>query len=400
MSGTASSIASLYSQFPDNTSGQVAPLNGRNLIATLANRTSIPFVTFPEFGADPSGAQDSSAAFTSAMAASQTIIVPPGKYKVQNCVIPSGQSIIGFGGVDYEEAPGSVPMRPLIVPTSSAATNIFIVDGNNDINIEGLTIDGTGATACNGISGGSTRVSMRNVNIQAFNGYAFGGAYAAGTNQEYTSQPHFYACSFFTSTNGLGNVNDAWITNCQISANTVGCNWTGGYDGAIHFVGNRVEWNTTYGIRVADANPTPGSVAYYGNKLNITGCQFDRNSIAGLFIDTGDAIAVTGCSFMRNGVNLDGNSCHILFNNAQRVMITGCVSTYGNNDDNSGVVSPTVWARFNGTSSNIAFVANDLTGYNNTLSNTNWRAGTIPTTGYIVSKNFGTGTAAQDIDTR
>lgn len=398
MTGVPQTQAQLIAAFP-LTGG--AGLWGAQQLQNLVV-SSMPLVVVTNYGADATGVADSTTAFQNAMSAGQVVLVPPGIYALNGCIMPSGAVIVGLSAQPYQESIGSVPVRPILKAATTTTANILIVDNASDITIDGMLIDGSGATGatCNGISAGSTRMTLRDVTVQFCSGFGMGGAYAPGSNVENTAQGRFYNCGFMSCTNGVGNMIDGWIFGCSIAANTTGCRWDSGFSGALHVIGTRIEWNQGDGCLITDDNTTPGGVSYYGNKIIFSGCSFDRNYIDGLYLNTAANIVISGCAFTRNGRNLDSNSCHIRFNNAVRVMITGCTSTYGKDDDETGNVAPAVWARFAGTSSFIIFNGNDMTGYSTTNSNTAWRAGTVPTTGYIVSKNFGTGTAAQDIDTR
>lgn len=71
----------------------------QDLIETLSVRTGggkINLVTAPEYGADPTGTNDSTAAFVAALAGPAVAIVPPGIYRLDNLVLPSGSSLIGY----------------------------------------------------------------------------------------------------------------------------------------------------------------------------------------------------------------------------------------------------------------------------------------------------------------
>lgn len=408
---TAQTLAYLKSTLlaPGQAQFSITALRMQDIIDTLGTRTQGARVTDPEYGADPTGTANSTTAFTNANTASLLVWVPPGVYRLDGFKPRSGTSLVGYSPQWYGETVAGTPVRPILVANATTTANIIIADGasgattGNDLNIFGIMIDGTNASAvaCNGVSAGSYRLCLRDVTIQYCNGYGLGGAYAAGTNVAANFQSRLWNTSFLSNGNGLADQIDFWMFGGTITSNgAAGGSFASGYSGGMHMIGVRIEWNTTYGIVLTNTLSTPGSDANYGNKLILSGCSFDRNYVAGLYLNGASTVTVNGCAFTRNGRNLDSNSCHILFNNANRIKISDCISTYGNDDNNTGNVSPVVWARFNGTNTGIGFNNNDLTGYNATLNNTNWWAGTIPTVGYRVVGNDGTGTAAQDVDTR
>ncbi len=92
----------------------------------------------------------------------------------------------------------------------------------------------------------------------------------------------------------------------------------------------------------------------------------------------------------RNGRNLDGNSRHIRFNSAGFINVTGCISRHGQDDDGTGNDAPAIWARESGTSGDITFVGNDLSGTTATQPMTlgSLWAGNLPA-GYAFSNNTG-----------
>ncbi len=64
--------------------------------------TKINLVADPAFGADPTNTTDSTAAFVAApLAIPAVAIVPPGTYKINNLVVPSGACLIGYSAFGY-----------------------------------------------------------------------------------------------------------------------------------------------------------------------------------------------------------------------------------------------------------------------------------------------------------
>lgn len=87
-----------------------------------------------EFGADPSGVNDSTAAFTNALATSKAITVEPGTYRINGTIeVPHGGQIIGAGS-------GAVTI------TRTSPGHLFYTP-NDRFSIRGLTIQGPASTS-------------------------------------------------------------------------------------------------------------------------------------------------------------------------------------------------------------------------------------------------------------
>ncbi len=396
MSGTNTTLTNLYAQFPTGgPTGGILPLNGRNIVATLGARTAIPLVTNAEFGADPTGTVDSTAAWMAAMAASRVIIVPPGIFKLNNCVVPNGTSILGFSPVDYQTGT-STATQPYIMAATAGTTNIFNVDNAFDITMQGLHIDGSNGTLCNAISGNSTRLTLRDCTISGCTNYGLGGVVPGGSGILVSYQARLYNVTFVVNVIAMGDQIDSLMVGGSMSGGGSGWLSTAQMSGYMAFCAVRIEWNSYYGVVV-----TPATYAQnLGVKVQFTGCQFDRNYITGAYLNGASQVCFTGCSFTRNGRNLDSNSCHVLFNNASHIIINGCTSNYGQDDNATGNISPAVWARFNGTNYDINIADNDLTGYTASQTGTGWYAGALPALQFTSKYNMGAGFSAQDVDNR
>ncbi|MBP0113064.1 MULTISPECIES: glycosyl hydrolase family 28-related protein [Bradyrhizobium] len=114
-----------------------------NLIATLQARTGnlkINLVTDPEFGADPTNTVDSTAAFAAALAGPAVAVIPPGTYKINNLVIPSGACLIGYSAFGYGNSDG-VSNKMILVALSSSTVRVLNVDGASNVMLAGFQID-------------------------------------------------------------------------------------------------------------------------------------------------------------------------------------------------------------------------------------------------------------------
>lgn len=444
MAGTAATIANLLLQFPiGGGAGGFGAQQIQNLIATLAARTggligggSFVRVTDPEFGADPTGVADSTTAFQNAMAAGPCLVPalqPNGtsiaQYKLSNCVVPNGATLIGMsaGGFTGGGVNSDVVIRPQIL-AAPAATRIFNVDGKKGIKFEGLIISGVNSTTpntCDGISAGGESITLTDVLVQ-YCRFGLGGAVSGSTA---TFPNSSWECTlvnanFQVCVTGLGDIVDCFIYGGSCSYNVNGAVLNASQSSANTFHGTRFEWN---GRTNAGNTPSPGAVAGSGLLIagsdtnQFLGCEFDANGMCAVNM-TSVAYKNTfqGCSFTRNGTNIPSgttllsSSSHVIFNSAFAAHFSGCMSNTGND---GSVWAPANFANFvgaAGANGGIVFVGNDMSGYQGSTagasnlgpqnSNTTWKAGNVPTASgvncFILSKNVGTGTAAQDVDTR
>lgn len=203
MTGTPQTINTLMNQVQD-------------LVATLKVRTgggTINIVTAPEYGADPTGTADSTAAFAAALAGPSVAIVPPGVYRISDLRVPTGSSLIGYDAIAYSFNSGD-SNSTVIVARDSSTSRVMNIDGNTNIVISGIQIDcdstrtGTRNTSCDGISAGGRMVTLRDVTVR-FGRYGVGGAVSSGTNRSNNAQITMQNCQFFDCDIGLGDLVDA-----------------------------------------------------------------------------------------------------------------------------------------------------------------------------------------------
>ena len=346
-------------------SGQTATISSqymRDLIMTLKLRTGNAvqnFVTAPEYGADPTGVADSTAAFAAALSGGATALVPPGTYRLNNLVVPTGSSIVGWAPIGYGTAYGA-GTQTVLAALNSSTVRILNVNGALNVRISGVQLDAdyngnsTQNTTCDCISGGCTVLCLDNVTLR-FGRYGVGGA--AGGNA-YTVVLMSSMLMVYGCVTGLGDIVDGYLTNLFLCYNTAGATF-GSTSSAITIAGGRVEWNSTDGIQNS------------GTDLTITAVLFDRNYQAALYLNASTSTNVTGCEFRRNGRNLDSSSCHVRLNNAVNSFFTGCTSRQGQDDGATGSFTPAVWLREVGTgSSQVSFVGCDLSGTTATVPQT------------------------------
>ena len=108
-----------------------------------------------DYGADPSGVADSSAAFTAALAENQAIYIPIGVYIVNDVTVPSNKTIIGEAATNsliestvlkttindapifsIDEGDGYIHMSNIVAITTAARTSFIKQNGNNLDNIQ------------------------------------------------------------------------------------------------------------------------------------------------------------------------------------------------------------------------------------------------------------------------
>jgi len=387
-------------------SGAITALRSQDIADTIGARTPFAIVTQPEYGADATGSADSTAAFNLAKAASDIILVPPGTYKLAGFQPASGSSIIGMNGHNFYGSANSIVAPVTIVPVGAATTSIFDMHlGPSCVRIEGLDLNGSGATTCSGICGGGKSLTLKDLTIRNFTAWGIGGSISAGNPDTFES--HIINCDVYTNLVGIGDLIDSWVIGGSVTFNGTNVQFVSGdFSGANTFVGHRNEWSTSgYGFQITGGDTI---VENPGSKTLFIGCFFDRNFNGAVDINTARGFTFSGCHFGRNGsVAIAGSvSCQMRLNGASHVVMTGCTSLYGRDDGDSGNSpssnqSPPVFARFAGTNTDIIFMGNDMSGYTALpQSNTAWFAGSQPTTRFVCVHNIGTGTAAQDVDTR
>lgn len=178
---------------------------GTGAVATTLYSKLKETVSVTDFGADPTGVNDSAPAFTSAIASNRKIIVPPGTYTFRSKVSPpscvsnyvcasddaavliqdqSNFVISGYGA--------TINVAPNI-----ALTTAFLFFRNNNFIIEGLTVNGdrTGLTT-----------GQENVAITLF------------SNKNFEIKENYFASGF--GDNGAAFAAD-WLVNGKIHNNTM-----------------------------------------------------------------------------------------------------------------------------------------------------------------------------------
>lgn len=146
-----------------------------------------------DYGADPTGTNDSLAAFDLAIAAGSQIVIPVGTYKITGTLeIPASKQVIGLGYID-----DGMDNRPKIVPTSAVTGAAIELEGTQNV-LENIYVDGTATTGVIGLRIGNVPLA----NLCFVNSVE---------------------CDNFTGTGGKGlqiiNTVGTYFTNCRFNGN-------------------------------------------------------------------------------------------------------------------------------------------------------------------------------------
>lgn len=229
------------------------------------------------FGADPTFAADSTAAFNAALSVGGTVVVPLGTYKVSTITITvSGTRLIGETANQYGLA-GSV-----IKGTSATADVIVVATGIASYRIANLFIDRTvTATAGAGIHvNDNTSGTIDTVIVQN----QFDGFWLGGTN-----------FSVIRNSHALSNYRDGFIF----------INGGGTYYPLQWIADNDIsEMNNGFGFR-GFANKADGASNITGPRFNLCGTFANAN---GGYIFTGGAFHWNDIEFVDTYSSTDGNT--------------------------------------------------------------------------------------------
>lgn len=304
-----------------------------------------------DFGADPSGATDSTTAIQKAIDAAAgykgqggVVLVPPGIYLSGQLTMRRHVTLKGCGTWGYKTS-GSC-----ILQLNGSDNNVCLVDMTQAFSstVEDLVLRGNGEEGplVHGIyihydklggEGGLKEENLptvRNCKAEYFSGDGL----------------HFYNvwCSRIIDSqmrkcrNGLFLRGvDCFMLNCFLSSNQ---NWglytdqEAGNNSAVVITACRVEWNRKGGFYITGAKD-----------WQIANCSFDRNFGPAIHCASNHnrrcmhshSISITGNLFNRNGVEAEGdNNSHLILEEVYNVTTTGNTFCAGANDDYTGGVYP------------------------------------------------------------
>jgi hypothetical protein len=279
-----------------------------------------------------------------------TVFMSPGTYVISAPLkIPPQIRLLGSHGGHIDDVNGSV-IKPKSTFTGAAV--ILLVDqttGGYSIpsmeqRLEQLSIDGSNLTGStiDGIQaqGLVHGVYMTDVQIRHVPNHGF----TASANGSGT--PYSWHCSrlHVSASGGIG-INAAMTDSTWIDCEVIGAlnhGWFAGGCGNSTFIGCRSEWSAGDGFNIASGTGT-GSGS--GGPIFI-GCTTDRNTHNGVNITSaanGNApVTFTGCNFRRDGSSSAsaGYAGIQVSGSTQPIIVTGCSSYPGTNDDGTGTASP------------------------------------------------------------
>lgn len=213
-----------------------------------------------DFGADPTGAADSTAAIQAALAASDSVYLPAGEYKVSSTITLNGGRYLKGESVE------SVTIKP-----TSSVTTVFLMEANSYIQL--LYIDGTNTTDATGILVGSTNIA----NLQQITEVTiknFAGASAKGINIRYAVGITLTSVITRFCTTGLYVLGNSGAFPTHITCYS--CTFSQGTKGVhivrvhvIRFYACLFETNMEEGVYVADGDIAEG--------LTFDGCWLENN---------------------------------------------------------------------------------------------------------------------------
>lgn len=222
---------------PSQTGGSVIALpDGEELVGPFANWVNV--VT--SYGADPSGATDSTTAIQNALTAlaaggSPNLYFPGGTYKVS-----SQLSLVGNGGLSIT---GAAPSTTKLLWTGSAGSSLLLVDGTGYAKYSLLTFDAAQGPGYNQVmlnlsttAGGGTRIYNTGSQISDCVFQNTGKGIIAATGTAGTSETTVLRCIFNNVNYGtvLYNPNalDWWHWYCQYNGTAQAGTGISNYDGS------------------------------------------------------------------------------------------------------------------------------------------------------------------------
>lgn len=223
------------------------------------------------YGADPTGAADSTTAIQDALnaaTAGQAVFLPSGTYQTTaNLAVPSGVALIsgvrGAGSPFDSYGLGTLPVIGAILKPSAAFTGTAVLDLSNTSGntvqqggqvIRGITIDGSAATGTvHGIYAGGAvgAVTLENCMVYRTPG---NGVYLNAASSSLYADDWYVIGLKVSACQGTAGVlvntgPDSWWIGCESSENT-NDGWQLATPGNSHFIGCKGENNGLVGFRI------------------------------------------------------------------------------------------------------------------------------------------------------
>jgi len=313
-----------------------------------------------DFGADPTGVTDSTAAFNDALQAtipfaqviSRTVYVPPGTYKISSTLfVRAGCTLEGAGGTSSAITSDGATISSYIKIGHGLINNVVTNDGSGLVpQVFGLYLKFGVATGidCAGQSGYRIFQCWFSLSGTAINAGGSDGLItdclvdtSTFTGIQILGSRHIISDCIFTnpnfgivfSTPEFAKVSEIKINNCQFFA----CSFISAYLFSstivkdISFTNCIFTTSVGVGVRQSDQkhfNVQPGAAYDF---ISFNGCRFENVKQNDFLIESGTTVSlleIDGCSFFNTGVN-DGGASNalqhsIVMSAAGILNITGC----------------------------------------------------------------------------
>jgi hypothetical protein len=290
-----------------------------------------------DYGADPTGTNDSLAAFNAALAAGDQIVIPVGTYKLTaTWTIPENKIVTGLGVSGQTGAYG----RPQLVFTAAVTTVAIDLEGTYN-SLTQIVIDGTATTGIIGLRVGNVSLAnvlfVNDVTIQNFTGSGadgmrivnevtanFNNMYIVGCNQALnigsTSAGSFPTTLTFTDSTFQGSTNSGVVIREGYQTAFYNCVFQASGGAGVAFNtpnGGLINMTNFYNCWFEGNWASAGATAYQNYHL-------DANNITG-----GAEVNVTVDNCFFNGSSAATTCQAMRFNNVQYVRIRGPVTNNG-----------------------------------------------------------------------
>jgi hypothetical protein len=251
----------------------------------------------------------------------------PGIYMIRQLQGRGRTSLLGGVSNAGTSQQGNVVLRHLSDGTTEPGDALLDLTGQSQVTLRGITFDAVSrGRGIHGLKAGSRMVLEDCLFHECQSGIH------SSDDGNYLRQSFLRGCKFQRCSNGLRGASDCYILQCHFISNASnGIHLiTGANDNVI--VGGKADWNGR-NINLSEAN----------NNV-IVGMIIDRASTRGISIRGGRNNAIVGCQLRRNGRRggPPQENTHILLDSTADVVVSGCVTRSGADDDGSGLVAPRV----------------------------------------------------------
>ena len=288
-----------------------------------------------DYGADPTGAVDSTTSIQAAVATGNSVFIPAGSYKINAAITPVGNQIIYGAGQNLT-----------FIKASVVGQNGFTVLNKSFVELRDMTIQNTASTPTGkGIyiqGGGNCFVTQ--VLVQSFfHGFNFRSTGSLQINRCYSTENSSHG--FLLDTDGSTPSINIWIRDCYSTANTGDGICVVGLVTGIYLDTLELALNTANGIEfIVDGSGAPSD--FFCTKL-----VCDANGNSGYLINSG----VSQCYF-NNCWSSNRGSGYNFYSAGTEIQIVGgfFYNCYGNGIDILGPYNSVVGASVHNAGINTA----------------------------------------------